>query len=104
MTPAPRRAILGAMRSYREDEWRTVRSRGEPAFLFRHGFLGRGLPLGVLTAVAIEAYLGGSFPDTLREPAFLGRLLLAVAVFTVSGSLAAHANWSLHERRFGQRG
>jgi hypothetical protein len=100
MTPAPRRAILGAMRSYTEPEWKRVREAGMIPFLIRHGFLGRGLPLGIVTAVVIEVYLGGTFPDALSDPSFLGRLAFAVAVFTLSGSLAARANWALHERRF----
>ena len=30
--------------------------------------------------------------------------MTAVAVFTLSGSLAARANWAIHERRFGGSG
>lgn len=91
------------MRSYDAEQWRQVRERGKGAFLFRHGFLGRGLPLGALTAVVVEAYRGGRFPEALATLDFLGLLAFCVAVFTASGSLAANANWSLHERRHGQR-
>ena len=91
------------MRSYREDEWREVRAKGKGPFLFRTGFLGRGVPMGVVTALAIELYLGGRFPDALLEWDFLARLALAVGVFTLSGCLAANANWSLHERRYAER-
>ncbi|MDX1648677.1 MAG: hypothetical protein R3263_02375 [Myxococcota bacterium] len=90
------------MRAYREDEWKRIRERGEAAFLLRHGLLGRGLPLGVIVAVAVELSLGGTFPEALREPGFWGRLLFAVAVFTVSGSVASHYNWKVHERRYGE--
>ena len=92
------------MRVYREEEWRSIRQQGKRVFLVRHGFLGRGLPLGVITALVIELSLGGAFPDALREPAFLGRLAFAVSVFTLTGCLAANANWGLHERRFGAGG
>jgi hypothetical protein len=88
------------MRSYTETEWKRVREGGKLPFLVRHGLLGRGLPLGIVTAVVIEVYLGGTFPEALSEPSFLGRLAFAVGVFTLSGSLAARANWALHERRF----
>lgn len=89
------------MRAYREEEWSRIRERGKPAFLIRHGFLGRGLPLGLIVALAIEATVGGSFPESLREPGFWGRLLFAVAVFTTSGCVTAHFHWRLHERRHG---
>lgn len=92
------------MRVYREDEWKQVRERGEGVFLLRHGFLGRGLPLGLIVGLAVEASLGGSFPEAFRELAFWGRVAFAVAVFTVSGSVAAHYNWRAHERRFGADG
>lgn len=92
------------MRAYREDEWKRVREQGKTAFLLRHGLLGRGIPLGVIVALAIELMLGGSFPEAFREPAFWARLLFAVAIFTASGALSAHVNWRLHERRFGTGG
>lgn len=81
-----------------------MRERGEGAFLLRHGFLGRGLPLGLIVAVAVELSLGASFPEALREPGFWGRLAFAVAVFTVSGCVASHYNWRVHERRYGAEG
>ncbi len=89
------------MKAYKPDEWARQREKGRMSFLLRHGFLGRGLPLGLITAVVIELYLGGTFPEALQDVAFAGRVALAVGVFTLSGSLAANANWSLHERRHG---
>jgi hypothetical protein len=89
------------VRAYREEEWKRIRERGQGAFMLRHGFLGRGLPLGVVTALVIELALGHELPDALATAGFAGRLLLAVGVFTLTGSLAARANWGLHERRFG---
>jgi len=104
MTPGRSRAILGAVRSYREDEWAEIRAGGKAAFLFKTAVLGRGLPLGIVTSLAIEVYLRTPLPDGLLEPPFLGRLLFAIAVFSATGGIAANASWSLHERRFGGKG
>ena len=92
------------MRVFRPDEWPGVRARGKGAFLVRYGFLGRGLPLGVLVALVIEAGLGGTFPAALSSPSFLGRLLLCVAVFSVTGCINANVNWNAHEKREARRG
>ena len=89
------------MRNYSAEQWKEVRERGKPVFLFRTGFLGRGLPFGVLVAIVVELMRGGVFPDALQDTGFLLRSVLAVAVFTLSGSLGAQANWSVHERRHG---
>lgn len=91
------------MRTYDEEAWTRVRARGRGAFLLRTGVLGRGLPMGVVTALAIQVYLGGPLPDAFLAWTFAGRLLLAVAVFSVSGCVAANANWNLHERRYAVR-
>jgi hypothetical protein len=88
------------VRSYSSEQWQTIRQAGRARFVLRHGFLGRGLPFGIAVAVLIELYLGGVFPDFLTDLPFVGRLLFAVAVFTLSGSLAANANWLMHERRY----
>lgn len=81
-----------------------MRERGEARFVLLRGVLGRGLPMGVLLAVAIELYLGGTLPESLGRAGFWGRLLLCVGVFSASGSLSAHAQWRLLERRFRERG
>lgn len=88
------------MRSYSAAEWARVRESGKPVFLFRAG-LARGLPFGLILSVAVEVMRGGEFPEALSEPAFLIRTVLAVAVFTLSGSLRANVNWQVHERRYG---
>jgi hypothetical protein len=95
--------MLCAMRSWTAAEWPAVRARGKNAFLLRYGFLRRGLPLGVVVALAIEAGLGGQFPDALSSPLFLLRLALSVAVFTLSGCISASFTWSVQERRFAGR-
>jgi len=91
------------MRVFRPDEWPGVRARGKGAFLLRYGFLARGLPLGALVALVIETGLGGTFPAALWSPSFLGRLLLCVAVFSVTGCINANVNWNAHERREARR-
>jgi hypothetical protein len=92
------------MRTWRADEWESVRARGKREFLFRYGFLGRGLPLGALVAVAIEGALGHSFPAALWSAPFLAKLLFCVSVLTLSGCIRANLQWSLQEKRFAQRG
>jgi len=95
--------MLSPMRAWRAEEWLEVRTRGKPDFLFRYGFLGRGLPLGALAAVAIEGALGSPFPDALTSASFLARLAACVAVMTASGCIAANFNWKLHEKRYARR-
>jgi hypothetical protein len=85
-------------------EWAALRARGRRWFLLRYGVLGRGLPLALLCAVAIEVSLGSPFPEALRSQAFLGRLGLLLAVFSVSGCLTANATWNLYERKLGAPG
>ncbi len=91
------------MRSFDAAEWERVREAGRFRFLLRYGFLGRGLPLGVLTALAVSLYNAdeSSLVLLLQGPSFYLMLLFCVAVFTASGALAANANWTLHERRYG---
>jgi hypothetical protein len=83
------------------EEWTAIRAHGRRWFLIRYGVIGRGLPLALLCALAIEVSIGGSFPELLRSQAFLGRLALAFAVFSASGCLTANATWNLYERRLG---
>jgi hypothetical protein len=91
------------MQVFRPEEWAGVRAKGKPAFLLRYGVIGRGLPLGIVVALAIEVSLGGAFPAALTSPAFLGRLALCVAVFSATGCLNANLSWNAHERRAAQR-
>lgn len=87
------------MQTYDKDQWEEVRQKGKMPFVLRHALLGRGLPLGVITAIAISVYRGSAFPDLLQTLDFYGLVVFCVAVFTLSGSIAANANWSVHERR-----
>jgi hypothetical protein len=82
-------------------EWAPVRAAGKQWFLLRYGVLGRGLPLALLTASAIQLALGTPPDQWLRTRDFFVRLGLAFIVFSLSGSLTANATWNLYERRFG---
>ncbi len=101
MTPGGGRAILGGVKSFSAEEWAKVREEGRAPFLLRYGLLGRGLPLGVITAIAVDVFRGAQFPDLLQTGSFYGLLAFCVAVFTASGCLGANANWIVHERRHG---
>ena len=101
MTPGNRRAILSAMVVKDASEWERYRKHGKQGFVLRYGIFLRGIPMALVVAVGIELYLGGRFPAALGEPEFLGRLLLALVVFSVSGTFRAIMLWNLYERRFG---
>ena len=93
------------MRVHSSEDWAKIRTAGRGQYLFRYGVLGRGLPMGILVALLIEVFSPSApMPDALLEPRFLGRLLLAIAVFSASGCISALANWRIHERRFEEKG
>lgn len=89
------------MRAYSDEEWARVRQQGRLRYVLGHALLHRGLPFGIITALAIEFYLGDKLPAALWHLAFLGRLAIAVGVFTASGCVWANANWRIHERHYG---
>lgn len=91
--------MLCPMRSWSAAEWPAVRARGKNDFLLRYGFMRRGLPLGLVVALALEGGFGGELPEALWSAMFLLRLVLCVAVFTLSGCISASAAWNVHERR-----
>jgi hypothetical protein len=82
-------------------EWDRIQERGKNWFLFSRGVLGRGLPMALVCAIGIELYLGGELPRALVEAPFLGRLALALGVFSVGGVLNAQMQWKLNQKRFG---
>ena len=93
------------MRIHGEEEWAKLEAEGRERYLLRYGVIARGIPMGLVVALLIELWdPSGAMPDALLEPRFLGRLLLAIAVFSASGCISALANWRLHQRRFGGRG
>jgi hypothetical protein len=91
------------MRAYSDEEWARVRERGRLRYVLGHALVQRGLPFGILAALAIEYLLGEKLPGALWHLAFLGRLVLAVGVFTLSGCVWANANWRIHERHYGHK-
>jgi len=93
------------MRTYGREDWLRIRASGRGRYLFRYGVVGRGIPMGIVVALLIELLNPtGTMPEALLGTRFLGRLLLAVAVFAASGCVSALANWRMHERRFGEKG
>jgi len=93
------------MRLHSKEEWAKIRTLGPRRYLLRYGVVARGIPMGTVVALLIELWdPSGAMPDALLEARFLGRLLLAVAVFTASGCISAWANWRVHERRFQDQG
>lgn len=93
------------MRLHSREDWAKIRTLGRGRYLFRYGVAGRGIPMGIVVALLIELWdPSGAMPDALLEARFLGRLLLAVAVFSASGCISALANWRVHERRFEDKG
>ena len=80
-------------------EWKELKARGKRAFVIQGG-LRRGLPMGVALAVAVEVIQGHPLPDALGTGSFLGRALLACALFSVGGCLTAAAQWRALEQRF----
>ena len=83
------------------EEWDRLREAGQRRFLVRYGVIGRGIPMALLCALAIEISLGSPLPDALTSPAFLGRFALAFAFFGLGGAFTALMTWRLYERRFG---
>ena len=93
------------MRIHSKQDWAKIHADGKGRYLLRSGVIGRGIPMGLVVALLIELWdPSGEMPDALLAPRFLWRLLLALAVFSVSGCVSALANWRVHERRFGGSG
>jgi hypothetical protein len=103
MTPALAggilRVVFGGPGRESRQEWERIRAGGRTRYVLTRGVLGRGVPMALLVAIGIELYLGGSFPEALTTPGFLGRLLLGLALFSASGILTARLAWNVHERR-----
>lgn len=86
------------------EEWERIRAQGRARFVVMTGIVARGIPMGIVVALAIEILTGEPIPDSLWSARFGWRLLLAMAVFSASGSLSAFMNWRLYERRFAAPG
>ncbi len=88
------------VRDYSDEQWQAIRTKGKTAFLLRNGLVMRGLPLGALMAFVIMSLQGAELPAELASWRFAATFLFCMGIFTASGSLAARASWSVHERRF----
>lgn len=83
------------------EEWERIRSRGRTRYLVAAGVLGRGLPMGVVVALAVEVLTGRPLPESLLSLRFVLTLLAGIALFSLSGCIRAATLWRLAERRFG---
>jgi hypothetical protein len=83
------------------EEWQAIRARGKRWFVLRYGILGRGLPLAVICSLAIEFTLRSRSPEARGVLDFLQLFLLALLVFSTTGTLTATTTWNLYERRLG---
>jgi hypothetical protein len=86
--------------SSRED-WDRVRAGGRTRYLILAGVVQRGLPMGVVVALAVEVLTGRPVPDSLASVRFVLTLLAGTSLFSLSGCIRAAAQWRLAERRFG---
>ena len=91
------------MRLSNREEWHRVRERGRTRYLVLTGVVQRGLPMGVVVALAVEVLTGRPVPDSLVSARFVFTVLAGAALFSVSGCIRAAAQWRLAERRFGGR-
>ena len=82
-----------------QEQWDEVRPKGLRRFVLSGGLM-RGIPMGLAVAAAIELTLENPFPEALASASFLGRALLAGALFTAGGCATAYAQWRTLERRF----
>lgn len=97
----PRRGRhLRVVRNYEAEEWAAIRAKGKRAFLLSNGLFLRGLPLGALMSFVVMSVQEAALPADFATWRFASILLFCVGIFTVSGSLAARASWSVHERKF----
>ena len=76
-------------------DWESVRQRGPRRYILLHGVLGWGVP-AALGSTVIGGMLGAPRP-------FLGRLALALIVFSLSGIWFGARMWSVGERRYLER-
>jgi hypothetical protein len=91
------------MRLSNRDEWDRVRVRGRARYLVLTGVVQRGLPMGVVVALAVEVLTGRPVPDSLVSARFVFTVFAGVALFSLSGCIRAATQWRLAERRFERR-
>jgi hypothetical protein len=82
-------------------EWEEMRRNGVWPHALRRGLL-RGIPMGILVIVLLEAISGrGLDGDNLASPVTLGRFALAIVLFSLSGVLSTYARWRALDLRYG---
>jgi hypothetical protein len=86
------------------DEWERVRAGGRTRYLVLTGVVRRGLPMGVVVALAVEVLTGRPVPDSLASARFVFMVFAGITLFSLSGCIRAAAQWRLAERRFERRG
>jgi len=85
----------------RRAEWERLRSGGLWPFAIRRGLL-RGIPIGLGLILLLELLQGRPLGfGTLRDPAMLGRFLVAVLLFSIGGMLSAYGRWRALDLRYG---
>jgi hypothetical protein len=89
------------LEAQRRAEWERIRRTGVWPHALRRG-LARGIPMGIVIIVALELIQGRKLGlDLLREPEVLGRLALAIVLFSLGGVVSTYARWRALDLRFG---
>lgn len=85
----------------RRAEWEAIRRRGVWPWAVGRGLL-RGVPMGIGIILLLELLQGRPLElGSLRDPALLGRSVLAVLLFSLGGMISAYARWRALDLRFG---
>ena len=82
-------------------EWEKLRNGGLWPFAIRRGLM-RGIPMGLGIILLLEVLQGRELGfSSLRDPAMLGRFVVAVLLFSVAGVVSAYGRWRALDLRFG---
>ena len=86
----------------RREEWEHLRRHGVWPYALRRGLL-RGLPMGLGIILLLELFQGKELGfSMLRDPATLGRFVVAVLLFSVGGIIQAYGRWRALDLRYGE--
>ncbi len=83
------------------EQWERARAGGRTRYLWLAGVAQRGLPMGVVVAVAAEVLTDRAIPESFLSLRFAFTLVAGVTLFSLSGCIRAATQWRLAERRFG---
>ncbi len=87
-----------------ESEWGRMQLLGKQQYMLRAA-LRHGVPMTIGVVLLIEFLTGGTLTrERVTSADFLGRTLLALAIFSASGAITAYARWRAAESLFGKRG